>query len=99
MNINFYPDYKNPPSIHEMRKNGWKVRVMHGLVDDLRKTLDNFYSISTLSDRYTIIEITCPKMQNATGKSFCSNKDQYNRKLGNRIALARAIKQYSELYK
>jgi hypothetical protein len=97
MNIDFNPDYKNPPSIHEMRKNGWKVRVIHGFVKDLQKTLDKFETISDLSNRYTLIEITCPKMKSAFGKSFCSYKDQYNRKLGNRIALARAIKNYSEL--
>ncbi|MEY4342675.1 MAG: hypothetical protein RL736_471 [Pseudomonadota bacterium] len=91
-------NYKNPPSIHEMRKNNWKVRVIHGYINDLKKTLDSFYIISELATRYTRIEITCPKNLNSFGESFCSNKDQYNRKLGNRIALARAIKNYQKQY-
>jgi hypothetical protein len=91
-------DYTNPPSIHAMRKNGWKIRVIHGYVQELKKTLDIFEVISHLSDRFTRIEITCPQKLNAYGEAFCSVKDQYNRKLGNRIALARALKNYQELH-
>lgn len=90
-------NYSNPPSIHEMRKNGWKVRVIHGNVADLRKTLDNFDIISKTSSKYTRIEITSPEKLHGIGESFCSHKDQYNRKIGNRIALARAIKDYFEI--
>ena len=98
MNIYFNIDYKNPPSIHEMRKNGWKVRVIHGYIKDLKKTLDKFEIVSGLAERYTRIEITCPNKLNATGDSFCSHKDQYNRKLGNKIALGRALKNYKLMY-
>jgi hypothetical protein len=89
-------NYRNPPSIHEMRKIGWKVRVIHGYVQDLKKTLNDFDLISKLSYRYTRIEITSPEYLHGYGESFCSNKDQYNRKIGNRIALSRAIKNYFE---
>ena len=50
--------------------------------------------ITNLSNRFTKIQITCPDKKDAEGISFCSKADQWNRKLGNRIALGRALKNY-----
>jgi hypothetical protein len=41
----------------------------------------------------TVIEITSPDKQiNASGKAVCSDEDNYDRKVGNAIALGRAYK-------
>lgn len=75
---------KKTPSIHQLRRAGWKVRVIHGITDEN----------NVLSDRFTRIELTCPEKRDAVGIAYCSRKDQWNRKLGNRIALGRALKNY-----
>ncbi len=41
----------------------------------------------------TIIAVTSPDGRNAIGKSKCSDKDSWNRKMGNQIALGRAMAQ------
>jgi hypothetical protein len=75
---------RNTPTIHQLRRAGWKVRVIHGVTDE-----DN-----VLSDRFTRIELTSPDQKDSVGTAYCSRKDQWNRKLGNRIALGRALKNY-----
>lgn len=75
---------RNIPTIHQLRRAGWKVRVIHGLTDET----------NVLSDRFTRIELTSPEKKDSIGMAFCSRKDQWNRKLGNRIALGRALKNY-----
>lgn len=77
----------NTPTIHQLRRAGWKVRVIHGITDE-----ENI-----LSDRFTRIELTSPEQKDAVGTAFCSRKDQWNRKLGNRIALGRALKNYQSI--
>ena len=76
---------RNTPTIHQLRRAGWKVRVIHGVTDES----------NLLSDRFTRIELTSPEGKDATGITYCSKEDQWNRKLGNRIALGRALKNYS----
>lgn len=82
---------RNTPTIHQLRRAGWKVRVIHGFTNE--KYMGN--EITNLSNRFTKIQITCPDKKDAEGISFCSKADQWNRKLGNRIALGRALKNYS----
>jgi hypothetical protein len=81
----------NTPTIHQLRRAGWKVRVIHGFTNE--KYMSN--PITNLSNQFTKIQITSPDKKDAEGISFCSKKDQWNRKLGNRIALGRALKNYS----
>ena len=82
---------RNIPTIHQLRRAGWKVRVIHGLTHEryVGQEIVNF------SNRFTRIEITSPDKKNSHGTAFCSKQDQWNRKLGNRIALGRALKNYS----
>ena len=75
---------RKTPTIHQLRRAGWKVRVIHGVTDEE----------NVLSDRFTRIEITSPDQKDSAGTAFCSRKDQCNRKLGNRIALGRALKNF-----
>jgi hypothetical protein len=78
---------RNTPTIHQLRRAGWKVRVIHGIYDEY----DNG---EQLYDRFTRIELTSPEGVDSMGIANCSKKDQWNRKLGNRIALGRALKNY-----
>jgi hypothetical protein len=41
----------------------------------------------------TIIEVTSPDGRNVIGASQCSEKESWNRKMGNQIALGRAMAQ------
>lgn len=79
---------RNTPTIHQLRRAGWKVRVIHSLINPDEDGL------SRLADRITRIELTSPEGVDSTGIAYCSKEDQWNRKLGNRIALGRALKNY-----
>jgi hypothetical protein len=41
--------------------------------------------------------LTSPEGKDSTGIAYCSKQDQWNRKLGNRIALGRALKNYESM--
>ena len=90
------------PTIQQLRSSGWKVRVIHGYIQDVifnhvlhdKLFPHNLQSKLELSDRFTFIELTSPQKTDHTGITFCSKKDRYDRKLGNRIALGRAFKKY-----
>jgi hypothetical protein len=69
---------KHIPTIHELRKTGYKVRVLHGYQLEGREG--------------TKIEITSPEGSTAWGISYCHPKEGNNRKMGNKIALGRALK-------
>lgn len=85
MNDTINLNSRNTPTIHQMRRAGWKVRVIHGEME------------TPLSDRFTRIELTSPDGKDATGIAYCSKGDQWDRKLGNRIALGRALKNYQSI--
>lgn len=76
-------------TIESLRRGGYKVRVHHGLTEDLKDCEKN---IKEASSRYTHIEITdTQNWRSVEGWAYCSKKDNWDRKLGNRIALARAL--------
>jgi hypothetical protein len=72
-------------TIEKLRKSGYKVRV-------LQNDIDPNDSYAHLADRITRIEVLDPNGKEWFGEARCSIKDNYNRKLGNKIALQRAIK-------
>lgn len=78
-------------TVHELRKSGYKVGVHH------RKFEKPIYICGDYSNLYfcaaTAVTVTTPDGKTAKGNALCSVKDQYNRKLGVRIALGRALKQ------
>jgi hypothetical protein len=87
---------RKTPTIHQMRRAGWKVRVIHGFTNNnLPFAPVSSKNKQPLSDRFTRIEITSPESKDCSGIAYCSKEDQWNRKLGNRIALGRALKNYS----
>lgn len=71
-------------TIEELRKEGYKIRVYHC---NASGTLES----GCLYDRVTRITFKSKSQNEYVGAAFCSHKDQYNRKLGNRIALGRAL--------
>ena len=85
------------PTIEYLRKNGYKVRVIHREINSFQDFKDvpaeyengvRPYRIKSL----TRIDVTTPDGRDVSGFAFCTYGDQYNRKLGNRIALGRAWK-------
>lgn len=80
-------------TIKQLRQAGYKVRVMH------KRNYDKIQKIGGISMQVspkggeTFIEITTPdKSLTTAGASICSDKDLFNRRTGNEIALGRAIK-------
>jgi hypothetical protein len=89
---------RNTPTIHQLRRAGWKVRVIHGLTNhNLPFEPRSSKNQEPLSERFTRIELTSPDGKDSTGIAYCSKQDQWNRKLGNRIALGRALKDYKSV--
>jgi hypothetical protein len=80
---------KNNTTIQELRKCGWKVAVMHGT--DVRHDKNNMQINDT---HITHIIITDYQGNHAQGFSYSHPQDNYNRKLGNKIALGRAMKNW-----
>lgn len=72
-------------TIYSLRKQGWKIRVYH----TRNKTVS--FQISPRGGS-TIIEATRPDGVTGIGTAICSKFDNFNRKVGNSIALGRAIK-------
>ena len=80
-------------SIKNLRRRGWKVRVMHSRHYFLRDRLNGTSSEVSPRGGITLIEITSPDKEiNTSGKAVCSDEDNYDRKVGNAIALGRAYK-------
>lgn len=81
-------------SIKNLRRRGWKVRVMHSRHYFLKDRLNGASTEISAKGGITLIEITSPdKTINASGKAVCSDEDNYDRKVGNAIALGRAWKE------
>ena len=85
-------------SIKNLRRRGWKVRVLHQRNYFLRNRMDGTSSEVCAKGGITEIQLTSPdKLINASGTAVCSEEDNYDRKVGNAIALGRAWKKYESL--
>lgn len=86
------------PTIKDLRRQGYKVRVIHTRFQNIVPRLTgNSFEVSSRGGS-TTIEITTPdKQHTVSGKSVCSIEDNFNRKVGNSIALGRALKQLETL--
>ena len=70
-------------TVKNLRQNGFKVRVMH----------ERMYNLDGISCKGGITTIQISKNdQTSEGIAYCSEKDNYNKKLGVKIALGRAYK-------
>lgn len=80
------------PSIKQLRQSGWKVRVMHRRNHEVKRTIDGEYPVVSNFGGSTTIEVTTPDLSiTASGKAVCSLKENFNRRIGNSIALGRAL--------
>lgn len=82
------------PTIRDLRKQGYKVRVLHTRPQKvIQKLMGKSYEVSPRGGA-TVIELTTPdKVLTVSGEAICSLADNFNRKVGNSIALGRALKQ------
>lgn len=81
------------PTVKTLRQSGYKVRVYHE-----RKYLqqNKFSPVCILSSKggKTTVEITTPdKERDVFGIAFCSDADNFSKKLGTKIATGRALAQ------
>ena len=80
-------------SIKNLRRRGWKVRVLHSRHYFLKDRLNGSSTEVSAKGGITEIQLTSPDKQiNVSGKAVCSDEDNYDRKVGNAIALGRAYK-------
>ena len=86
------------PTIKDLRRQGYKVRVMHARHYVTKQKISG--TVLDLSARggSTTIELTTPdKQHTVSGKAVCSLEDNFNKKMGNSIALGRALQQLENL--
>ena len=83
---------KDKITIKDLRQNGFKVRVIHTDPYTIPHTFDVDEKALDLSKIGTCIEIRDPEGVEHRGVALCSKADNWNRKLGNKIALGRALK-------
>jgi len=70
--------------VERLRKSGFKVRVKH-------YRLMNPCGIKPRGGK-TVVEITTPEGESLVGMARCSRNENFNKRLGVRIALGRAFK-------
>jgi hypothetical protein len=79
-------------TIKQLRRSGFKVRVIHKRHQKIVKKIDGDYLENSAKGGTTIIQITTPdKQTDVEGVAVCSIEDNYDRKVGNAIALGRAL--------
>ena len=85
-------------SIKNLRRRGWKVRVLHQRNYFIRNHMDGTSSEVCAKGGRTEIQLTSPdKLINVSGTAVCSEEDNYDRKVGNAIALGRAWKEAEKM--
>lgn len=94
--------------IHELRQQGYKVQIQHKRrfkmcdgymtrgeyeASPFTKML-NYYYKDTVNAKggMTVVRVVTPDGTELTGTAKCSDKDNYNRKLGLKMSLGRALK-------
>jgi hypothetical protein len=86
-------------TVKELRSIGFKVRVLHFRKPSTKFRIngEKFEDYSTPSPKggATKVVIDSPDGQHFEGKAKCSDDDNYDKKLGIRIALGRAGLNYS----
>ncbi len=83
----------NNMTIAQLRRNGYKVRVHHIRPKIKIQKIGGVSEENNPKGGHTMIEITTPEGKSAVAYSICSKHDSWNRKLGNQIALGRALSQ------
>lgn len=79
-------------TIEELRRTGYKVAVEHSVLNLISKNKWEDFPTGDILKYATRITVTDPSGNTAEGRSVCHSKDIPNKKMGNRIALGRAMK-------
>jgi hypothetical protein len=86
-----------PKTIEELRRSNYKVRVIHRSVKPSDAANTRLELVDDGDNSVTEITVTDPSAKyTATGFAYRSKRDMHNRKLGNMIALGRAMKALKE---
>lgn len=95
----------NTPSVEQLRKNGFKVRIMHWRNVNKEAKSNKEQNLLSASKFYrrgdtfslkggkTIVELTSPGNKNVRGVSQCSYQDNFTYKIGTQIAVKNALEQ------
>ena len=86
----------NTSTIMQLRRSGYKVRVIHTRNFEKIQKIDGIHMAISSRGGKTRIEITTPSGEDVVGEAICSKEDNWNRKLGNSIALGRALQQIQD---
>lgn len=79
-------------TIKKLRQSGYKVRVLHSRRHKNTPTIDGSRMELLANGGSTVIEMTTPNKQyTVRGEAICSLEDNFNRRVGNEIALGRAL--------
>jgi len=89
-------------TLDELRKNGWKISVYHlrncqDVADYLQQVNANHKSKININKKAVTRVIVSKNNLTCESEAICSNKDQFNKKLGLKIALGRLEKKLSNL--
>lgn len=89
----------NTKTIHQLRKEGYKVKVYHerDCIDVM--TFSGIAKFLNARGGKTTIELTTPEGKTFIGESQCSKKENFCRRIGNSIALGRIFEQIQQLEK
>lgn len=82
-------------SIAQLRQKGFRVHVVHDRPVTYQQKPDGSVRVYAPKGGVTVINVTTPEGNTVTGAAKCSEKETWNRKMGNQIALGRALSQLS----
>jgi len=81
-------------TIKSLRQAGYKVRVLHTRHLTSHNKMSGIVHEISNNGGSTTIEVTTPdQTRTVIGKAVCSLEDNFNRRVGNEIALGRAMQQ------
>jgi hypothetical protein len=81
----------NNKTIHQLRQQGYKVRVYHERDTIDVMTISGINKFLNARGGKTKIELTTPEGETSIGESRCSEKENFCRRVGCSIALGRAL--------
>ena len=84
-------------TIAQLRQKGYKVQVMHDRPVTYQQRVDGSVRVFSPKGGVTVINVTTPSGNTVTGAARCSEKETWNRKMGNQIALGRALTQLESI--
>ena len=79
------------PTIKQLRQSGWKVKVMHTRNHKQVQKMGGMYAEVDNNGGQTVIEVTSPEGLSGRGIAVCSLQDNFNHRVGNCVALGRAL--------